>query len=83
MSDHTTTLSLPSLSRASASGRVTALRRGRLVTALVVASMWTLAVIDWLSIYAGNAPNRKIFAAILVLAAALAAGRIRLALKRP
>ena len=83
MSDHTTTLSLPSLSRASASGRVTALLRGRLVTALVVASMWTLAVIDWLSIYAGNAPNRKIFAAILVLAAALAAGRIRLALKRP
>jgi hypothetical protein len=42
--------------------------------------MWTLAVIDWLSIYAGNAPNRKIFAAILVMAAVLGAARIRLAL---
>lgn len=42
--------------------------------------MWVLAVVDWLSIYAGNAPNRKIFVAILIIAAVLAAGRIRLAL---
>jgi len=42
--------------------------------------MWGLAVVDWLSIYAGNAPNRKIFVAILIMAAVLAAGRVRVAL---
>ena len=51
-----------------------------IATGLAVAVMWALAVVDWLSIYAGNAPNRKIFAAILIMAAMLAAGRIRLAL---
>ena len=82
MSDPTTTLAFQALphSGLSLSQRVAALLRSRLSTALAVAVMWGLAVVDWLSIYAGNAPNRKIFVAILIMAAVLAAGRVRLAL---
>ncbi|HEX5049199.1 MAG TPA: hypothetical protein VFX89_18955 [Gammaproteobacteria bacterium] len=82
MSDHTSTLSLQALPPAGGSAleRVVSLLHGRLATALAVTAMWTLAVVDWLSIYAGNAPNRKIFGAILIIAAILAVGRIRLAL---
>ena len=80
MSDPTTTLALQALPQGDLSQRITTLLKGRLATALVVAAMWALAVVDWLSIYAGNAPNRKIFAAILIMAAVLAAGRIRQAL---
>lgn len=60
--------------------RLAALLQSRMSTALAVAVMWVLAVVDWLSIYAGNAPNRKIFAAILIMAAVLAAARVRVAL---
>lgn len=82
MSDHTSTLSLQALPRTGGSAleRVVSLLHSRISTALAVMVMWTLAVVDWLSIYAGNAPNRKIFGAILIIAALLAAGRIRLAL---
>jgi hypothetical protein len=82
MSDHTSTLSLQALPRTGGSAleRIVALLHSRLSTALAVLVMWTLAVVDWLSIYAGNAPNRKIFGAILIIAAILAAGRVRLAL---
>jgi hypothetical protein len=82
MPDPTTTLALEALSQGdlSLSQRLAALLRSRLSTGLAVAVMWVLAIVDWLSIYAGNAPNRKIFVAILIIAAVLAAGRIRLAL---
>jgi hypothetical protein len=80
MSDHTTTLRALPQPTASPVARLGDLLQSRLSTALAVGTMWTLAVIDWLSIYAGNAPNRKIFVAILAMAAVLAAGRIRLAL---
>jgi hypothetical protein len=82
MSDHTTTLRALPPPAASSLERLAELLQSRLSTALAVGLMWTLAMIDWLSIYAGNAPNRKIFAAILVMAGVLAAGRIRLALTR-
>lgn len=82
MSDHTTTLSFQALPQHSASPleRVAARLYSRIATGIAVGCMWVLAVVDWLSIYAGNAPNRKIFVAILIIAAVLAAGRIRLAL---
>ena len=80
--DPTTTLALEALPQGylPLSQRLATLLQSRLSTALLVATMWALAVVDWLSIYAGNAPNRKIFAAILIMAAMLAAGRIRVAL---
>lgn len=82
MSDPTTTLALEALPQGGLSlpQRLAALLQSRMSTALAVAVMWGLAVVDWLSIYAGNAPNRKIFAAILIMAAVLATGRLRVAL---
>lgn len=80
--DPTTTLALQALPQGDLPfpQRLATLLQSRLSTGLLVVTMWALAVVDWLSIYAGNAPNRKIFAAILIMAAILAAGRVRLAL---
>jgi hypothetical protein len=81
MSDHTDTLTLQSLPRpaASASERFASLLQSKTATGVAVVSMWALATADWLSIHAGNAPNRKIFITIVAMATVLAVGRIRLA----
>jgi hypothetical protein len=79
MTDPTTTLTLRAFPQSDVPllGRLAQLLASRVTIALAVALMWGLAIVDWLSIYAGNAPNRKVFYAIVIMAAALAAGRIR------
>jgi hypothetical protein len=48
---------------------------GKLPSAVAVACMLTLAVIEWSRIFAGQAPRLNVYVAIVAIAAVLAGGR--------